>query len=322
MLIILSLTGFLAVVLFAYLAFSVRERNRDEARVLKARLQEFEEIQRTHREEELSLVRDDVISKIPLFNQILAKLPSIKNLQQLLDQAGLKLRPGVFLLLCGFSGTLMAALVSWLSEDLFMSMIGFGAGVLLPMLYLKRMRKKRFKAFEEKFPNAIEFLARAIRAGHPFSACLEMLGSEMPEPVAGEFMKIYDQQKYGLPMRDALLGLTERVPLIDVRFFVTSVLLQRETGGNLGEILDKLSYVIRERFKILRQVQVFTAQGRMSMFFLILLPPGVGILTCLVNREFVQPLFSDPIGRILLIFAIVSQVVGFLVIRRIVQIKV
>ena len=143
------------------------------------------------------------------------------------------------------------------------------------------MRTKRFQKFEEKFPEAIDTLARAVRAGHAFTTALEMIANEVAEPVAGEFRQLYEEQKFGLPVRDALFNLADRVPLVDIKFFVTAVMLQRETGGNLAEILDNLSYVIRERFKILRQVRVHTAQGRLTMVLLMALPPTVVIMLIL-----------------------------------------
>ena len=158
------------------------------------------------------------------------------------------------------------------------------------------MRTKRFQKFEEKFPEAIDTLARAVRAGHAFTTALEMIANEVSEPVAGEFRQLYEEQKFGLPVRDALLNLADRIPLVDVKFFVTAVMLQRETGGNLAEILDNLSYVIRERFKILRQVRVHTAQGRLTMVLLMALPPTIVLIMQLLNPGFIRPLFTDPIG--------------------------
>ena len=140
-----------------------------------------------------------------------------------------------------------------------------------------------------------------MRAGHAFTTALEMIANEVSEPVASEFRKLYEEQKFGLPVRDALINLTERVPLVDVKFFVTAVMLQRETGGNLAEILDNLSYVIRERFKIMRQVRVYTAQGRLTMMLLMGMPPIIVITMLSMNPSFIRPLFADPIGHVLLV---------------------
>jgi tight adherence protein B len=184
------------------------------------------------------------------------------------------------------------------------------------------LRTKRFDKFEELFPQAIDTLARAVRAGHAFTTALELIASEVAEPVSGEFRKLFEEQKFGLPVRDALINLAERIPRVDVKFFITAVMLQRETGGNLAEILDNLSYVIRERFKIMRQVRVYTAQGRLTMALLMGLPPLVIAVMRIMNPSFVEPLFSDPIGHALLVIGITLQTIGYFVIRRIIQIQV
>ena len=149
-----------------------------------------------------------------------------------------------------------------------------------------------------------------------------MIADEVSEPIGGEFRKLFEEQKFGLPVRDALLNLVERVPLVDVKFFVTAVMLQRETGGNLAEILDNLSYVIRERFKIMRQVRVYTAQGRLTMMLLMGLPPLIVTVMMIMNPAFIQPLFGDPIGHVLIVAGITLQTIGYFVIRKIVRIQV
>jgi tight adherence protein B len=161
-----------------------------------------------------------------------------------------------------------------------------------------------------------------VRAGHAFTTALELIANELSEPIASEFRKLFEEQKFGLPVRDALMNLAERVPLVDVKFFVTAVMLQRETGGNLAEILDNLSYVIRERFKIMRQVRVYTAQGRLTMMLLMGLPPVIVITMLLTSPAFIRPLFSDPIGHFLVVAGIVLQTMGYFVIRKIIQIQV
>src|SRR5438128_12500029 len=195
-------------------------------------------------------------------------------------------------------------------------------GAIMPYSFASYRRSKRFQKFEELFPEAIDTLARAVRAGHAFTSALELIANEVGEPVSSEFRKLFEEQKYGMPVRDALLNLSERMPLVDVKFFVTAVMLQRETGGNLAEILDNLSHMIRERFKILRQVRVYTAQGRLTMMLLMGLPPTIVVTMLIMNPSFIQPLFADPIGHMLLAAGITLQTVGYFVIRRIIQIQV
>src|SRR5204862_7162178 len=158
----------------------------------------------------------------------------------------------------------------------------------------------RVQQVEAMFAEASDTVARAVRAGHAFTVAIEIVCDELGEPAASEFRKLYEEQKYGMPVRDALLNLAERMPLVDVKFFVTAVMLQRETGGNLAESLDNLSHMIRQRFKILRQVRVYTAQGRLTMMLLMRLPPTTLVAMLIMNASFIRPLFDDPIGHALL----------------------
>jgi tight adherence protein B len=195
-------------------------------------------------------------------------------------------------------------------------------GAFLPLSYVLFLRRRRFKKFEEMFPQAIELLVRSTRAGHPFTTSIELIATELSEPIAGEFRRIYEEQKFGLPLRDALLNLAERVPIIDVKFFITALMLQRETGGNLAEILEQLSHVIRERFRILRQVRVYTAQGRLTMMILMAIPPGMVLFMSVTNPQFMKPLLTDPMGHFLIGMGVLLQAIGFFLIRRIIDIKV
>jgi tight adherence protein B len=204
----------------------------------------------------------------------------------------------------------------------FFAWVGVVIGGMVPYSFISYRRGRRFHKFEELFPEAIDTLARAVRAGHAFTTALELIANEINEPIATEFRKLFEEQKFGLPVRDALLNLTERMPLVDVKFFVTAVMLQRETGGNLAEILDNLSYVIRERFKIMRQVRVYTAQGRLTMMLLMGLPPIIVVTMLLMNPAFIRPLFADPIGHVLVVTGITLQTIGYFVIRKVIQIQV
>jgi len=269
-----------------------------------------------------------MLSKIPAFDTLLRRSTRISNFQTLLEQANFKMRAGNVLILClvsaavlGGAGLLVAGSLPPNQAALFAA-VGVVLGALTPYSYASYRRTKRFQKFEELFPEAIDTLARAVRAGHAFTTALELIANELSEPVASEFRKLFEEQKFGLPVRDALMNLTERMPLVDVKFFVTAVMLQRETGGNLAEILDNLSYVIRERFKIMRQVRVYTAQGRLTMMLLMGLPPIIVVTMLSTNPAFIKPLFSDPIGHTLLVSGIVLQTIGYFVIRKIIQIQV
>jgi tight adherence protein B len=317
----IALLVFLAVSMAAFVVLIAADRRNARARVLRERLST---VQKPAPEppEEFALLRDNLMSRIPALDTLLRRSQRVSMLQKMLNQGEVHIRPGNFLLLCIISATLLGVILFLSGGNVLFGWAGALLGFFLPYAYASHMRSKRFQRFEEKFPEAMDTLARAVRAGHAFTTALELIANEISEPIAGEFRQLYEEQKFGLPVREALLNLTERVPLVDVKFFVTAVMLQRETGGNLAEILDNLSYVIRERFKILRQVRVHTAQGRLTMVLLMGLPPAIVLLMLLFNRGFIQPLFTDPLGHALIVGGICLQTLGYFVIRRIIQIQV
>ncbi|HXP16409.1 MAG TPA: type II secretion system F family protein [Terriglobales bacterium] len=320
MLILIAIAVFLVVALGVFVVVSLLDERSSKARLLRERLSTA---QKTEREpsQDLALLRDKMLSKIPALDNLLRRSSSISNLQTLLEQADVKSRAGNVVLLCVLSGAAMGVLLLLFGFPQFV-WLGVILGAFLPYSYANYKRTKRFQKFEEIFPEAIDTLARAVRAGHAFTTALELIASEISEPVASEFRKLFEEQKFGMPVRDALVNLTERVPLVDVKFFVTAVMLQRETGGNLAEILDNLSYVIRERFKIMRQVRVHTAQGRLTMMLLMGLPPIIIITMQIMNPSFIRPLFEDPIGHVLIVVGITLQTIGYFVIRKVIQIQV
>jgi tight adherence protein B len=198
------------------------------------------------------------------------------------------------------------------------------AGLITPLLpygYLRNAARTRLKGFEERFPEALDLMARALRGGHTLTTALAMVADEIPDPVKAEFRAVYEQHNYGLPMPQVLRGLADRIPLMDVRFFVTAVITQRETGGNLAEVLDNLATVTRDRFRVRRQILVLTAQGRMTGWILGLFPVVLALVLYLVNPAHMGAFMQDPIGVRLLETAVVLQVAGFLMIRKIVQVE-
>lgn len=195
-------------------------------------------------------------------------------------------------------------------------------GFMVPYLYVLRTRTKRLGAFEGQFPEALDFLARAMRAGHAFSIALEMLSEESPQPLGAEFRKVFNEHNLGLPIEQALMNLTQRVPLIDVRFFVSAVLLQRETGGNLAEILTNLANVIRERFKLRGQVRAASAHGRITGTILTIMPVALMMGLMVIAPGYLQGMAADPDGRVMIAAVIVMVIIGHFTIRKIVNIKV
>jgi tight adherence protein B len=313
---------FLLVALALFAALSLIDQRRARARLIKERLIEERKGPERSPEDELTLVRDEQLSAIPVLDAILRRSERVSAIQKMLQQAGLAFRAGNFLAVCAASAVACAILAYAFGKRMEFAWIALLVGFLGPYAYASIQRTRRFEKFEELFPEAIDTLARAVRAGHAFTTALEMITNEVSEPVAGEFRQLYEEQKFGMPVRDALMNLTERMPLVDVKFFVTAVMLQRETGGNLAEILDNLSYVIRERFKIQRQVRVYTAQGRLTMALLMGMPPIIVVTMLVLNPGFIRPLFSDPIGHTLLVAGLVLQTVGYFVIRKIIRIQV
>ena len=319
--VLIALLVFVVVTLAVFAALSLYDLREAQARVLRDRLSDVQKpAEKT--KPDLALLRDEVLSRIPAFDTWLRRSERVSVLQKMLAQGNVDVRAGNFLILCVVSAVLFAAIAIVAGGNIIFGWAGVVLGFFIPYAYAAHMRTKRFQKFEEKFPEAIDTLARAVRAGHAFTTALEMIANEVSEPVAGEFRQLYEEQKFGLPVRDALLNLADRIPLVDVKFFVTAVMLQRETGGNLAEILDNLSYVIRERFKILRQVRVHTAQGRLTMVLLMALPPMIVVIMLLMNPGFISPLFTDPIGHALIVGGITLQTLGYFVIRRIIRIQV
>jgi tight adherence protein B len=220
----------------------------------------------------------------------------------------------------------LAALVGFALATLATSMplVSLAAGVvvgMLPLLYVRHVARRRMAKFEEQFPEAIDLLARSLRAGHALTTALQLAAEEMPDPVGPEFQLLFDRQNYGMSLPDALREFAQRVPLLDARFFVTAVLIQRETGGNLSGVLDNLSNVIRERFTVKRQIRVLSAHGRITGWVLGMLPPIVGALLFLISPDLMSPMITDPIGNLMLAVGFGLQVIGVLIIRRIIDVE-
>jgi tight adherence protein B len=319
---LISILIFIVVAVAFFSVAMVFDRRNLQARVIKERLASERKAPELAAEEELALLRDEQLSDIPAIDSILRRSQRVTDLQKLLAQAGMSIRAGNFLGISALSGVAATIIAYTTSKRVEVAWIALLIGFIIPYFYASFRRNKRFEKFEELFPEAIDTLARAVRAGHAFTTALEMITNEVAEPVASEFRQLYEEQKFGMPVRDALINLTDRIPLVDVKFFVTAVMLQRETGGNLAEILDNLSYVIRERFKIQRQVRVYTAQGRLTMALLMGMPPIIVTVMLVLNPSFIRPLFSDPIGHTLLVLGITLQTIGYFVIRKIIRIQV
>lgn len=249
-------------------------------------------------------------------------LPGVRASLALLEQADVGWSPLTFCLLMFGAAAAVGGVTLTLSGSLLLTAVVAAGGSMLPYLHLRRRRKLIAEAFERGFPEALDLLTRAIRAGHPLTAGLQMVAQDGPDRVAEEFRRAFEEHRFGLSFEDALLGMVDRVRLVDVRIFATAVLIQRESGGNLAEILEKLSSTIRGRFAIRRQLQVYTAQGRLSGYTLAALPIVVGFMIYLIEPSYVMVLFNTSIGHLLLVAGIALQIIGYLWIRKIVSIEI
>jgi tight adherence protein B len=266
------------------------------------------------------ILRDDQLSRIPALNRVLAGQNVSARLQTLLDQAGSTMTVGQLVLLVvvlAAVGVLLGLRSRTILLRLFIPLL-FGC---LPLIHVQMQRARRLKAYIRAFPDTIDMMTSAIRAGHAFNQAMQLVGDEAPDPVGVEFKRTFEQHNLGLNIREALLNLTERVDSLDLRLFVTSVLLQRETGGNLTEILEKISYTIRERFKLIGQIRTYTAQGRMSAWIVGTLPVAFVLIISALNPGYLKPLLNDKLGHAFIAVSAFLQIAGFLIIRKVVQIK-
>jgi tight adherence protein B len=292
-------------------------------RQLSARLQEV-----TQQQEEATdtttrlLVKVQHEGPLPAIDRLIGDTARGSLLTQWIEQSGTKLSPSGAVLIALALAALLAVVAGALSRSTWGLGIGAAIGFAAPFVVLNIKRTRRLRLFEEQFPEGLDLISRALKAGHAFATGLKMVADEMPEPVGPEFRKTFDEQNFGLPLKDALENLTHRMPLIDVRFFATAVLIQRETGGNLSEILENLAHVVRERFKILRQVRVYTAHGRFTGYVLLALPAVLCIALSFINPDHMNLLLRERMGQMMLLGALGLQTMGFLWIKQVIKIEV
>ena len=313
--------AFIAVVLFlegSYLAWNAYKG--PEAKRVERRLRAMSA--GAHESGDLSIVKKRLLAESPALERLLLEVPRVHQLDRLLLQSGLTLNVASFLglTILGLSAGLVLAVVFGL--PLF-AVIGAGvAAGALPLIYVLNTKRKRLISFEQQLPDALDLMGRALRAGHAFSGALKMVGDEMPEPVAGEFRITFDELNYGISLQDALQNMATRVPGDDLRYFVIAVLIQRETGGNLTELLDSISALIRARLKLMGTIRVLSAEGRLSAWILGILPFAMGVILYIINPKFMSMLWTDPTGLKLVWIMAVAMIVGIYWMRRVVRIHV
>jgi len=319
----ISFFVFLACLFVVYALYLITSRKSDAKRaLLNERLAEAIRSSAHSSDLEVQLAREELLSEIPWVNRSLVKLEITARLKRIIDQADLNI---TVMRLVLFSGT--AAALGFLAAR--MITISLGLTILfsliagaLPFLHVLTKRKKRLKRFLQLLPDALDLMSRGISAGHAFTEALQMVATEMPEPIATEFRKTYDEQNLGLSLKLALANLVQRVPLLDLRMTVTAILIQRETGGNLSELLEKVAHTIRERFRIMEDLKTLTLSSRWSAWLLCALPVFLAMYMSVMNPTYMEVMWRDPRGHNLLFVAAVMQILGMLVVRKIMRIKI
>jgi tight adherence protein B len=271
---------------------------------------------------EMQLLKDELLSTVPLFHRTLIRFQIFNQLQTTLRQADMTITVYRFVMYSMTGGLVAGLIVFFFSRSLMAMFITALVGMAAPFFWVSAKRRRRFHTFLEQLPDALELMVRSLQAGHSFSSALQMVATEMPDPIAREFAKTYEEQNLGLNIKSALENLVERVPILDLKLCVTAVLIQREIGGNLSEVLRNISHTIRERFRIQGEIRVKSAQARLSGYIVSALPFFLFFWINLVNPAYMKTLYDHPSGVYILGAGVVMQIVGWLIIRKIVDIQV
>jgi len=309
-----------AVLLFegVYLIWRSR-RGKDVVRVQ----QRLERLPRARAAEaQRTVLKERKLSAVSSLERLMRSLAPALRLEQRIIQSGLHWTVARLLLSSAAAAVAGCAVAAVTTHSLYIALLAGGILGLLPWAYLTRARHKRMKKLEQQLPDALDLITRAVRAGHSLPLAIQLLSDEMPNPIAGEFRIVHEQVSFGISLQQALTSLCDRIPLTDYRFFVVSVLIQRQSGGNLSEVLGNLSGLIRDRLKLLARVKVLSAEGRMSAWTLALMPFFIAGIMNLVNPEFMSPMWTDPLGQTMLKVLLTMMFIGILVLRRIVRFRV
>jgi tight adherence protein B len=314
---------FLACLFVVYALYLLTSRKSDAKRaLLNERLAEAIRSSAHSTDLEVQLAREELLSEIPWVNRSLIKLEVTARIKRMIDQADLQItvmRLVLFSLTGAALGFLAARMITISLPLALLFAIIAGA---FPFLHVISKRKKRLKKFLQLLPDALDLMSRGLSAGHAFTEALQMVSTEMPEPIASEFRKTYDEQNLGLSLKLALGNLVQRVPLLDLRMCVTAIMIQRETGGNLSELLEKVAYTIRERFRIMEDLKTLTLSSRWSAWLLCALPIFLAVYMTAMNPTYMEIMWRDPRGHTLLFVAAVMQILGMLMVQKIMKIKI
>lgn len=321
--VLISFVVFVTCLFLTYALYLISSRGSDKKRaLLKERLAEAIRTSAGSSDAEVQLAREELLSEIPWLNRSLVKIEITSRIKRMIDQADLNITVMRLVMFAGIAGALGFLATSMVSPSrLLQLVVGVLAGSF-PFLHVMAKRKKRMKRFLQLLPDTLDLMSRGLSAGHAFTEALHMVATEMPEPIASEFRKTYDEQNLGLSLKLALENLVHRMPLLDLRMCVTAILIQRETGGNLSELLEKVAHTIRERFRIQEDLKTLTLSSRWSAWLLCALPIGLALYMSAMNPTYMEVMWRDPRGHRLLALAAIMQVLGMLMVRKIMQIKI
>ncbi len=314
---------FLACLFVTYALYLITSRSSDKKKaLLKERLAEAIRSSATSGDVDVQLARQELLSEIPWLNRSLLKLAIPSRIKRTIDQADLNITVVRLVLFSLTAGVLAFLAVSMISASyLLMGLCGVVAAIL-PFMHVLAKRKKRLNKFLQLLPDALDLMGRGLSAGHAFTEALHMVATEMPEPISTEFRKTYEEQNLGLSLKLALENLVQRMPLLDLRMCVTAILIQRETGGNLSELLEKVAHTIRERFRIMEDLKTLTLSSRWSAWLLCALPIFLALYISVMNPGYMDVLWRDPRGHKLIALAVTMQLLGMLMVQRIMKIKI
>lgn len=314
---------FLTCLFITYALYLLSSRKSDARKArLDERLAEAIRSSSTTSDIDVQLARQELLSEIPWINRTLLKVEIVSRIKRMIDQADSQITVMKLVLFSLTAGVMAFLAVSMISVSyLLMTVCGLIA-TALPFAHIAMKRKKRMNRFLQLLPDALDLMSRGLSAGHAFTEALQMVSTEMPEPIATEFRKTYDEQNLGLSLKLALENLAQRMPLLDLRMCITAILIQRETGGNLSELLEKVAHTIRERFRILEDLKTLTLSSRWSAWLLCALPIFLAIYVSLMNPDYMQVLWRDPRGHKLIAVASIMQILGMLMVKKIMTIKI
>jgi tight adherence protein B len=314
---------FIACLFITYALYLISSRNTDARRaLLNERLAEAIRSSAHSSDEEVRLVREELLSEIPWLNRSLVKLEITARIKRVIDQADLHITVMRLVLFSLTAGVMAFLAVSMISPSYLLRTVVGIVAASLPMVHVLAKRQKRTKRFLQLLPDALDLMSRGLSAGHAFTEALHMVATEMPEPIATEFRKTYEEQNLGLSIKLALENLVQRMPMLDLKMCVTAILIQRETGGNLSELLEKVAYTIRERFRIMEDLKTLTLSSRWSAWLLCALPVLLAVYMSAMNPDYMEVMWRDPRGHKLLAIAAIMQILGMLLVRRIMAIKI